>query len=96
VFQFYVRLKSAAVMGSSSKRLFEEEIEQALLEELTDSDPSNSSSDNSSGTDNLAVGNVIVFKRSDNKDDIVQGFTASSAPNDVSATSTRGYMMNYA
>jgi len=55
VFQFYVRLKSAAVMGSSSKRLFEEEREQALLEELTDSDPSNSSSDNSIGTDDLAM-----------------------------------------
>lgn len=48
--------------------MFEEEREQALLEELTDSDPSNSSSDNSSGTDDLAVGNVIVFERSDKKD----------------------------
>ena len=44
MFQFYVRLKSAAVMWSSSKRLLEEETEQALLEELTDSDPSNSGS----------------------------------------------------
>ena len=96
MFQFYVRLKSAAVMGSSSKNLFEEEREQALLEELTDSDPSNYSSDNSSGTDDLAVGNVIVFECSDNKDDIVQGSTASSAPHDASATSTCGYMMNYA
>jgi len=61
VFQFYVRLKSAAVMGSSNKHLLEEETEQALLE-LTDSDPSNSSSDNSSGTDDLVVGNVIVFE----------------------------------
>jgi hypothetical protein len=56
-------------MGSGSKCLLEEEIEQALLEELTDSDPSNSSSDKSSGIYNLAVGNVIVFERSDNKDD---------------------------
>ena len=68
MFQFYVRMKSAAVMGPSSKCLFEEEREQALLEELTDSDPSNSSSDNSSGTDDLAVGNVIVFECSDKKD----------------------------
>lgn len=45
MFPLYVRLKSAAVMGSSSKGLLEEEIKQALLEELTDSDPSNSSSD---------------------------------------------------
>jgi hypothetical protein len=82
-------------MGSSGKCLLEEEIEQALLEELTDSDPSNSSSDKSSGTNNLAVGNVTVFEHSYNKDDIVQGSTASSAPNDVNATLTCGYMMNY-
>jgi len=91
-----VRLKSAAVMGSSSKCLVEEEIEQVLLEELTDSDPSNFSSDNSSGTDDLAVGNVIVFEHSNNKEDIVQGSTASNAPNDVRATLTCEYMMNYA
>ena len=66
-----------------------------MLEELTDSDPSNSNSANSSGTDDLAVGNVIVFECSDNKDDIVQGSTASNAPNDASAMSTCGYMMNY-
>ena len=47
-FQFYLRLQSGAVMVSSSKGLFEEEIEQALLEELADSDPSNSSSGDSS------------------------------------------------
>jgi len=41
----YVRLKSAAAMGSSSKGLLEEEMKQALLEELTDSESSNSSSD---------------------------------------------------
>ena len=83
MFQFYVRLKSAAVMGSSSKSLLQSKREQALLVELTDSDSSNSSSANSSGTDNLAVGNVIVFEHSDNKDDIVQSSTASNAPNDV-------------
>jgi len=55
----------------------------------------NSSSDNSSGTDDVTVDNVIVFEHSDNKDDIVQGSTASNAPNDVSATLTCGYMTNY-
>ena len=36
-----------------------------------------------------------MFKHSDNKDDIVQGSTASNAPTDVSVTLTCGYMMNY-
>jgi hypothetical protein len=68
-------------MASSSKGLFEEEIEQALLEKLTDSHPSNSSSnDDSSATDALAVGKVIVMECSDNKGDIQQGATACSAP----------------
>ena len=43
----------------------------------------------------MAVGNVIVFEGSDNKDDSVQVSAASNAPNDVSATLTCGYMMNY-
>jgi hypothetical protein len=69
-FQFYLRPQSGAVMASSSKGLFEEEIEQAFLEELTDSDPSNSSSgEDLSGTDDLAVGEVTALEFSDSKDD---------------------------
>jgi hypothetical protein len=52
-------------MESRKKGLLAEETEQAFVEELTDSDPSNSSSDNTSGTDGLAVGNATVFKHSD-------------------------------
>jgi len=37
-----------------------------------------------------------VFECNDNKDDIVQGSTASNAPNDASAKLTCGYMINYA
>ena len=47
-------------MASSRKCLFEEEIEENLLEEYTDSDQSISSDDDSSGTDDLTVGEVIV------------------------------------
>jgi hypothetical protein len=55
-------------MASSSKGLFEEEIDQALLEELTDSDHCSSSSDeDSSGTDDLAVDEVIAMECSDEK-----------------------------
>lgn len=43
----------------------------------------------------MAIGNVIVFERSDNKDDIVQSSAASNATNDVSVTFTCGNMMNY-
>ena len=69
--QLYLWLQSAAVMASCSEGLFEEEIEQALLEELTDSDHCSSSSDDeSSGTDDLAVDKVTAMECSD-KDDIV-------------------------
>jgi len=48
-------------MASSRKCLLEEKIEESLLEEYTDSDQSISSDDdNSSGTDDLTVGEVIV------------------------------------
>jgi hypothetical protein len=90
-----VRLQSAAVTVSSRRDLHEEEIEQALSEELTHSDPRNSSSDKSSETEDLAVGNVIVSERNDNEDDSVQGSTASNTPNVASAMFTRGGMMNY-
>jgi hypothetical protein len=67
----YFWLQSAAVMASCSEGLFEEEIEQALLEELTDSDHCSSSSDDeSSGTDDLAVDKVTAMECSD-EDDIV-------------------------
>jgi hypothetical protein len=80
-------------MASSSKSLFAEEIEQAFLEELTDAYPSDcSSDDDSSGTDDLAVGEVIVLECSGNKDDIVQGV---AAPNVLSATFTWEDMRNY-
>ena len=49
-------------MASSRKCLLEEEIEENLLEEYTDSDQSISSDDDdSSGTDDVTVGEVIVF-----------------------------------
>jgi hypothetical protein len=41
-FQFYLRLKPGSVMVASRKGLFEEEMKQVLLAELTDSDPSTS------------------------------------------------------
>jgi hypothetical protein len=41
VFQFYLRLQCG---GTSIEGLFKEETEQALLQELPDSDPNNSSS----------------------------------------------------
>jgi len=47
-------------MTSGRKCLLEDEIEQSLLEELTASDHSSSSdNDDSSGTDDLTVGEVI-------------------------------------
>jgi hypothetical protein len=90
--QLYLRLQSGAVMASSSEGLFEEEIEQALLEELTDSDQCSSSSDDeSSGTDDLAMDEVIAMECSDEKDDIVRGASAPSVPSAISAS-----RMNYA
>ena len=71
MFRFFLRLQSGAVLASSSKGLFEKEIAQALLEELTDSN--SSSGDDSSGTDSMAVGEVIVLECSDSEDHNVQG-----------------------
>jgi hypothetical protein len=74
-------------MAPASKGLFEEEIGQALLEALPDSDPGNSSSgDGSSGTDNLAVGEVIALECSVDESDIMQVPATPSAPSSSSAT----------
>jgi hypothetical protein len=79
-------------MASTSKGLFVDEIEAAWLEELQDSEPSDCSSDgDSSGTDDLALGEVITLEYSDNEDD-VQGAAAPSAP---SAMFTWEDMTNY-
>ena len=83
-------------MASSRKCLLEEEIEESLLEEYTDSDQSISSDDDdSSGTDDLTVGEVIVSENSDDESDDVQCATASSAPSASSATFTWEDMTNY-
>ena len=69
------------MMASSRKGLLDEDIEQSLLEELTDSDQSDcSDNDDSSGTDDLTVVEVIGSECSDNESDDVQCATASSAP----------------
>jgi hypothetical protein len=61
--------------------VFEDEIEQSLLEELTAYDQSScSEDDDSSGTNGLTVGEVIGSECSDNENDNVQFATASSAP----------------
>jgi hypothetical protein len=70
--QLYLWLQSGAVMASCSKGLFEEEIEQPVLEELTDSGHCSSSSDDeSNGTDDLAVDEIIAVECNDEEDDIV-------------------------
>jgi len=68
--RFCLRLQFGAVLASSSKGVFEEEITQALLEKLTDFN--SSSDDDSSGSDGMAVGEVIALECSDNKDYNVQ------------------------
>ena len=80
-------------MASSRKCLLEDEIEQSLLEELTASDQSDD--DDSSGTDDLTVGEVIGSEYSDDGSDDVQCATASSAPSALSATFTWEDMTNY-
>jgi len=81
VVQFYLRPQSGAVMASSSKGLFVEETEQALLEKLTDTYPSNTSADDdSTGTDDLAVGKVIGLGCSDNEGNIEEDATVRSVP----------------
>jgi len=76
--------------------LLEDEIEQSLLEELTASDQSScSDNDDSSGTDDLTVIEVIGSECSDSESDDVQCVTASSVPTASSATFTWEDMMNY-
>jgi hypothetical protein len=68
--------------------LFEDEIEQSLLEELTDSDHSIFSDESdSSGTEDLTVGEVIGTEYSDHESADVQFATPSSAPCVSSASS---------
>jgi hypothetical protein len=60
--------------------LFEGDIEQNLLEELTTSDQSSFSDESvSSGTEDLTVSKVIGTECSDKENDEVQFATASSA-----------------
>ena len=83
-------------MASSRKGLLDDDIEQSLLEELTASDQSDcSDDDDSSGTDNLTVVEVIGLECSDNESDDVQCATASSAPAALSATFAWEDMTNY-
>jgi len=96
-FCFRLKQQSVVVMATRKKCLFEDEIEQSLLEELTASDQSSSSSDNddSCGADDLTVGEVIGSGSSDNESDDVQCATASSAPSALSATFMWEDMTNY-
>ena len=77
------------MLASSRKCLLEDEIKQSLLEELTASDQSScSDSDDSSGTNDLTVVEVLSPECSDGESDDVQCATASSAPTASSATFT--------
>jgi hypothetical protein len=67
--------------------LFVEETEQALLENLTDTYPRNTSADDSTVTDDLAVGKVIALECNDNKGNIEKDATVCSVPSS-SATFT--------
>jgi hypothetical protein len=70
---FRSKLQSVAVMMSSIKCLFEDEMKQSLLEELTASDQSSSSDDDDSGgTEDLTVGKVIGSEYSDDESDNAQ------------------------
>lgn len=88
--------QSVALMASSRKHLLEDEIELSLLEERTASEKSMSTDDDdSSGTDDLTVGEVTGSEYTDDESDDVQCATASSAPNASSATFTWEDMTNY-
>jgi len=76
---FCLKLQSVAMMASSRKCLLEDEIEH-LLEELTASDQSSCShDDDSSGTDDMTVVEVLGSECSDSESGDVQCATASSA-----------------
>ena len=66
-----------------------------MLEELTASDQSSCIDDDSSGTDDLTVVEVIGSEYSDDESDDVQCAIASSAPTASSATFTWEDMTNY-
>ena len=92
---FRLKLQSVAMMASSRKDLLEDEIEQSLLQELTASDQSSCSDNDSSGTDDLTVVEVTGSECSDNESDEVHCATASSAPTASSATFMWENMTNY-
>jgi len=93
---FRSKLQSVAVMTSSRKCLLEDEIEQILFKELTASDQSISiDDDDSSGTDDFTVGEVIGSEYSDDESDNMEFTTASIAPIASSATFTWEDMTNY-
>ena len=95
-FCFRLKQQSVVVMATRKKCLFEDEIEQSLLEELTASDQSSSSDDDdSSGTDDLTVSELIGSGSSDNESDDVQCATASIAPSALSATFMWEDVTNY-
>ena len=74
----------------------ENEIEQSLVEELTASDQSSCIDDEeSSGTDDVTLFEVISSECSDSESDDVQCVTASSAPTVSCATFTWDDMINY-
>jgi len=76
--------------------MFEDKIEQSLLEAIIASDQSScSDNDDSSGTDDLTVGEVTGLECCDNESDNVQFATASSVPSALSATFMWEDMTNY-
>ena len=80
-------MKSLAAMAYSRKCLLEDEIEQSLLKELTASDQSGcSDDDDSTGTDDLTVVEVIGSECSDSESDDAQCASVSSAPTASSET----------
>jgi len=96
VYFFRLKLQSLAMMASSRKGLLEDEIEQSFLEELTASDQGScSDDDDSSGTDDLTVVEVIGSECSYDESEDVQCATAFSAPTALSATFTWEDMTSY-
>ena len=93
--RFRLKQESVVVMATRKKCLFEDEIEQSLLEELTASDQSSSSDDDSSSTDDLTVCEVTGSESSENESDDVMFATASSAPSTLSDTFMWEDMKNY-
>jgi hypothetical protein len=67
----YSKLQCVAVMATGQKCLLVDEIEQSLLDEFTASDQiSSSDDDDSSGIDDLTVGEVIISEYSDEESDV--------------------------